>query len=95
MILATDMNQHGRYAQQFSVRATAQNFDPSGKDKNLCLKMILKIADLSYNFRHYDSSKKWTERVYEEYFNQVPSKFRETKNLKTICQSALNVIDIK
>ena len=33
--------------------------------------MILKLADLSYNFRPYELSKKWTERVYEEYFDQV------------------------
>jgi hypothetical protein len=70
MVLSTDMSRHFADLGKFKSRIAAENFDPVGSDKQLCMNMAMHIADISNPSKKWDISLKWTEWLYEEFFAQ-------------------------
>ena len=67
-----------------------KEFNPKDQDKVICIEALIHSADISNPIKPFPIYFKWTERVLEEFFNQViiifdmMNKFllfkRETKN---------------
>ena len=57
MVLNTDMTKHFTELNLFRDRLSSGEFDPKKNDKNLCMDMVVHIADLSGSIRPFDISK--------------------------------------
>lgn len=49
---------------------SAEDFDPAGTDKELCMHMVFHLADISNPAKKFDICMKWTELLYVEFFHQ-------------------------
>ena len=70
MILSTDMSKHFADLGKFKSRVSASNFDPKNSDKQLWMNMGMHMADISNPSKKWDTSFRWTEMLYEEFFAQ-------------------------
>jgi len=72
LVLATDMANHVDIMNQFANRIkTAEGLDfMSKEDRLLCMKLVIKCADISNPARAPHIYKKWVDRVMEEFFQQ-------------------------
>ena len=75
LILATDFASHKHILDSFSDMVAAEessdNFqEMRAEEQLLCLKMAIKLADLSYLSKGKAYVALWTDRVLEEFFNQ-------------------------
>lgn len=70
MILSTDMAKHFTDISKFKQRQGADDFAPSEGDKLLCMCMGIHMSDLSNPTKPWPISLKWTNLVYEEFFDQ-------------------------
>jgi high affinity cGMP-specific 3',5'-cyclic phosphodiesterase 9 len=73
IILATDMDLHMEILSEFTLKKNKLKDKGTGLPLNsrlLILKMMIKCADLSNVLRPKKTSKKWTDRVCREFFNQ-------------------------
>eukprot|EP00727_Mastigamoeba_balamuthi_P010157 m51a1_g5764 putative 3 -cyclic-nucleotide phosphodiesterase (855) ;mRNA; f:1228866-1232219 len=71
MILATDMSRHLEITSQFNTRTSSGELQSSSKaDRLLIMQMFLKMADVSNPTRPWEMSKRWAERVMEEFYSQ-------------------------
>jgi len=72
-ILATDMAHHFSFVQRFKMRLeTRLDCDVhSPTDLQLLLEMLMKAADICNPIRAFPVSRKWAERITDEFVNQV------------------------
>jgi len=69
IILATDIEQHQYFLNQF--KSIKSQFDKSNQSHRILLcQIIMKCADLSNTIRTFEESKKMTEQLTEEFFEQ-------------------------
>jgi hypothetical protein len=68
-ILATDMAKHFSELGKFKSRIGAEDFDPAGTDKEICMNMVFHLADISNPAKRFDICQKWTELLYVEFFH--------------------------
>lgn len=86
MVLGTDMSTHfgdlakvkGRLATSGSIQINLEmyfrsysDFDIKEKDKNCCMETLLHAADISNPVKPFEVYFMWTERVLQEFFQQV------------------------
>ena len=69
-ILATDMAKHFSEQSKFKSRMAAEDFDPAGSDKDICMNIVFHLADISNPAKSFDICLKWTELLYVEFFHQ-------------------------
>ena len=53
-ILATDMAKHFADLGKFKSRLTAQDFDPEGQDKEVCMHVTFHLCDISNPAKRFD-----------------------------------------
>lgn len=68
MILATDNSMHFADLAKLKGRLASAEFDPSDKDKNLCMDSLLHAADISNPFKPFHIYDVWCKRVLEEFW---------------------------
>ena len=69
MVLATDMAKHFTDIAKFKNRSTAEDFSPhSGDDKNLCMQIMIHLADLNNATKPFEVSRLWTGLLYDEFY---------------------------
>jgi len=68
-ILATDMSKHFSELGKLKSRSMAEDFNPAGNDKEICMHMVFHLADVSNVCKPFDICQKWTELLYVEFFD--------------------------
>lgn len=71
MVLATDMTCHFSELAKLKGRLAVSEFDLKEKDKHACMDQIIHAADISNPIKPFNVYFQWTERVLEEFFDQV------------------------
>ena len=61
MVIATDMALHFNQIQNLNTRFGSQDFDPSGKDKEDTMQLLVHLADISNPTKPWELCFKWTE----------------------------------
>jgi hypothetical protein len=69
-VLGTDMVKHFSELGKFKTRVTAEDYDCSGKDKDLTIHMMFHLADISNPTKPWDVCLEWTELLFVEFFEQ-------------------------
>lgn len=69
-VLETDMQKHFEELSKFKSRLGADDFDISQKDKDIALKFLFHLADISNATKSFDTCQKWTELLFVEFFDQ-------------------------
>ena len=82
MVLATDMTCHFSELAKLKGRLAVSEFDLKDKDKYACMDQIIHAADISNPIKPFSVYFQWTERVLDEFFDQV-SIIKKTKNLNS------------
>lgn len=70
MVLSTDMANHFLDLNLIKTRVKAEDFNPSGSDKQLLLNELIHAADISNPLKPWDIYKEWVIRVFKEFFSQ-------------------------
>jgi 3'5'-cyclic nucleotide phosphodiesterase len=71
MVLATEMTSHFSELAKLKGRLAVSDFDLKEKDKHACMDQIVHAADISNPIKPFNVYFLWTERVLEEFFDQV------------------------
>ena len=69
-ILATDLKQHFEIIVSFTEKTNEMEMN-NESDRLLVAKLIIKMADINSPTKPYDLHRKWTERICEEFYEQV------------------------
>jgi hypothetical protein len=71
-VLATDMAKHYQSVETLKRRVPLLDYKPStnAKDKELTLNLFFHMADISNSTKPWELCQTWTERLYNEFFNQ-------------------------
>jgi len=69
-ILATDLKQHFDIIVQFNERAPSMDLS-NESDRMLISLMIIKFADINSPAKPFSLHKQWTERICQEFYEQV------------------------
>ncbi|KAH3765228.1 cAMP phosphodiesterase [Pelomyxa schiedti] len=72
LVLSTDMSKHIEIIGQLkAIRASSHELDYTKQaERELCLKILLKLADISNAIRKWSVAQTWAECVMEEFFQQ-------------------------
>ena len=69
-ILATDMSEHFAKFGQFKGKVLDPDFDPETADnKKMLCEFLFHLSDISNATKPYDICQKWTDLLFEEFFN--------------------------
>ena len=80
-ILATDMSEHFAKFGQFKGKVLDLDFDPETADnKKMLCEFLFHVSDISNATKPYEICQKWTDLLFEEFFNQ--GDLEKQKNLK-------------
>lgn len=99
-VLATDMEVHASELNNLKAKATSEEFDPAGKDKDFLLSQLIHAADISNPIKPFDIYRKWVDCVLEEFFVQgdkekslgLPVSFLCDRNTTKVPDSQLGFI---
>ena len=70
-ILATDMSKHFSELGKFKSRINSPEFNPAvGSDKDMSMQMVFHLSDISNACKRFEICQRWTELLYQEFFNQ-------------------------
>lgn len=67
LILATDMSKHIEILAQFRIKSVETKEDVE-QNILLCLKLLIKVADLSHNFVQWEEHILWVKRLLAEFY---------------------------
>ena len=101
-ILSTDMSKHFSDIGKFKSRVGADDFDPAGNDKDICMHMVFHLSDISNPAKRWDICLKWTELLYIEFFMQgdsernvgKPISYLMDRTTVNIAKAQLGFIDV-
>ncbi|GET87821.1 hypothetical protein, conserved [Leishmania tarentolae] len=70
MVLATDMGSHGKYVASLKGKMQERSSFTQTSEQNLCLAIVLKMADISNCGRPLDIYLRWAAKVSDEFYQQ-------------------------
>ena len=79
-VLATDAANHFTDLAKFKSRIGAEDFSPSGEDKQPVLNMAMHLSDISNPAKPFNLALIWTGLLYDEFFKQGDKEVDEGRN---------------
>uniref|UniRef100_A0A8C4N1M7 Phosphodiesterase n=2 Tax=Eptatretus burgeri TaxID=7764 RepID=A0A8C4N1M7_EPTBU len=97
LILATDITRQNDYLSSFRSHLDSNDLSLANvKHRHLVLQIALKCADICNPCRMWNISKRWSERVCEEFFNQGDLEKKYNVDVSPLCdRSTQNVPNIQ
>jgi cAMP-specific phosphodiesterase 4 len=94
MVLSTDMANHFLDLALTKNRAKADDFNPSGSDKQLLLNQLIHASDISNPVKPMDIYREWVNRVFIEFYNQGYKERDQGLKISYLCdRHTVNIID--
>jgi len=80
LVLATDAARHFTDLAKFKSRVGAEDFAPSGEDKQPVLNMSIHLSDISNPAKPFNLALIWTGLLYDEFFKQGDREVEQGRN---------------
>ncbi|XP_048832127.1 high affinity cAMP-specific 3',5'-cyclic phosphodiesterase 7A isoform X3 [Brienomyrus brachyistius] len=93
LILATDISRQNEYLTKFRKHLEKDDLCMSNSGhRHFVLQMALKCADICNPCRPWELSKRWSEKVTEEFFHQGEIEKRHNLEVSPLCDSQTNTV---
>ncbi|XP_068199832.1 high affinity 3',5'-cyclic-AMP phosphodiesterase 7A isoform X2 [Antennarius striatus] len=93
LILATDISRQNQYLTRFRTYLEQENLCLSNANhRHFVLQMALKCADICNPCRPWELSKKWSEKVTQEFFQQGDNEKKHKLEVSPLCDRETNTV---